>query len=211
MPVFQRLGARMCSVIVAGLIGGTALAGCAPEAPMTPQTTHRETSAPTATTATTTPEPIERQATQIPTACDAILPLNIVHGYDARLVPGQEGADVEATLSDLLGPTTMGALRAGSSHMFCSWGIPQSDAMAFLGVATIDDQAKTELLATLRQSVYVEVDAGGAEAVFQQGQSFDHRYTDDIVIDGDLLVAVAHTISGDFARDACTTVQATQE
>ena len=40
--------------------------------------------------------------------------------------------------------------------------------------------------------------------MFVQGQSDSHRYMDEIVVGGDLLLVSSHTISGNFARDAFT-------
>lgn len=143
------------------------------------------------------------QGTAVPTNCDQILPLATVQTYDSRLEQIPEGAEAEAKLASLLGPVTMSTLQGGEQQIYCGWGIIHSDAIAYLGVAVIDEPAKAHLLAALRDSVYEEVaPVDGAEARFVQGQSETHRYEDEIVIGEDLLVAVGHTISGDFAQDA---------
>lgn len=69
------------------------------------------------------------------------------------------------------------------------------------------DDSKSALLTALRDSVYTELPDAESELVFTQGQSSAHKYTDRIIMDGDLLVAVSHTIAGDFAQDALTRIR----
>ncbi|QYM75598.1 hypothetical protein [Leucobacter luti] len=159
-----------------------------------------------ATEAVEAPEPAEEPTTQpaattIPETCEQLLPLATVQTYDPRL-EAHPGVDAETQLSGMIGPKTMGTLQAGERQLYCNWGTTGTGALSYLGAAIINDSAKAELVAALRDSVYEEVPADGAEAQFTQGQSYEHQHTDRIILDGDLLIAVSHTITGDFAQDA---------
>ncbi|MHA3724904.1 hypothetical protein ACXR2T_13620 [Leucobacter sp. HY1910] len=174
--------------------------GCAAEPmPETPE-------APRAAEVTEMPEapaePVEEPATTaIPSTCEELLPLATVQTYDPRL-EAHPGVDAETQLAGMIGPKTMATLRAGGQQLYCDWGITGTGALAYLGAAVVNEAAKAELVTALRDSVYEEVAAEGAEARFTQGQSAEHQYTDRIIIDGDVLIAVSHTITGDFAQDA---------
>ncbi|KAM9872699.1 hypothetical protein [Leucobacter aridicollis] len=177
--------------------------GCAvePEPQETPRppVTREATEAPESST-----EPVERVAevaTVIPQDCETLLPIATVQTYDSRLT-AHPGVDSEGQLMGILGPMTGAALQSGQQQIYCNWGITGSGALAYLGAAVINEATKSELVAALRDSVYEEIEPAGAEARFTQGQSYEHQITDDIIVDRDLLIAVSHTISGDFAQDA---------
>lgn len=206
--------AGLSALISTTALFGLTLTGCAKTSP-DPQRSKvsqqaESTQAPPQLNTDAPTSSAEEAGTPVPVGCNAILPLEIVHDSSEQLQLHMEGVPAEEKLASLLGPVTMATIRAGVEPQYCGWGIDRSDAIAYMGVALIDEASKAELLAALRDSVYVEVDADGAEAAFQQSQSPEHRYVDAIVIDGDLLIAVTHTISGDFARDAWKTVQATR-
>lgn len=199
----MRSSRRIAAVAAAAIMLTLPLTGCAAEA---------KDSAPVSSEPTPEPaddsgaEPVEVREPTVPATCEEILPIERVRGYDNRLESHSDGA--EAQLAEMLGPVTMGTLRGGEQQTYCGWGIPNSGAIAYLAVAVIDDEAKATLLAALRDSVYEEVaPVAGAEATFAQGQSAEHRYTDSIVIGGDLLVVASHTVSGEFARDAFARLQ----
>ncbi|WP_017794044.1 hypothetical protein [Leucobacter salsicius] len=190
---------RVYVPILLGVLAAT-VAGCAAEpVSETPR-------APRPAAVTETPEvpaePAEESmSTVFPATCEELLPLVTAQTYDPRL-EAHPGVDAEAQLAGMIGPMTMATLRGGEQQLYCNWGITGTGALAYLGAAVIDEAAKTELVAALRDSVYEEVAADGAEARFTQGQSAEHQYTDRIIIDGDVLIAVSHTITGDFAQDA---------
>lgn len=187
-----------------------ALAGCAEDAKETPQAP--DTTSSPAPPESIAPEPetktAEPQGPVIPATCEEVLPVSTVQSYHGQLEHYLEGAEAEAKLSSMLGPVTMSTLQGGEQKMYCGWGIWHSDAIAYLGVAVTGEQAKMDLLAALRDSVYEEVQpVEGSEARFVQGQTEAHRYVDEIIIGKELLVAATHTISGNFAQDAFTGVQ----
>lgn len=143
----------------------------------------------------------------IPSNCEEILPAEVVEGYHPNLRFTSTGEEAKARLGSLLGPATVSALSGGEGQVYCGWGISNSDAIAYLGATIISDETRAALLSALRDSVYTELADPEAELVFAQGQSSEHRYTDRIVMDGNLLLAVSHTISGGFAQDAFTRIQ----
>lgn len=184
---------------------------CAPALPSAPKENTRPpmvTPSPTRDTGTATPTvPEPAAATKIPSTCDELLSPRTVQSYDNRLELHSTGHDAESTLAELLGPVTMATLLGGEQQLHCAWGITQTDAFAYLSAAVVSEKAKTELVAALRDSVYVEEGPASAEAVFSQPQSANHHRSDLIIIDGDLLIVLTHSISGSFAWDAYATIQ----
>lgn len=201
------------SLRLATFVGAAALfagffAGCASEPTLKPEPRQEPA---TATSPSTTSKEVEASEasgansaqTAIPDTCDEVLPLATVLGYDSQLENLTAESDGESELASLIGPTTMASLQGGAQQLYCVWGIRESDGGARLGVATINESSKEQLLTALRDSVYEEIaPVAGAEAMFVQGQSDSHRYMDEIVVGGDLLLVSSHTISGNFARDA---------
>lgn len=182
------------------------LSGCGPQAVVptaTPPSAAEETQTPTPVQ---TSEPSEAAAPiteiSIPQECNSLVPPSTLQGYHSSLQYFDSGPVAEARLQELLGPRTMDALKSGEQTVYCGWGIPQSGAIAYLGATVIEESTKNELIESLRNSVYVEAEAKGVEARFIQTPRADHQYSDHIIIDGDLLIAVAHTIEGNFADDA---------
>ncbi|MFC5337888.1 hypothetical protein [Leucobacter denitrificans] len=153
-------------------------------------------------------EPEQLATTQLPNSCVALLPASVLQRADPRIEMFDTSDEVIVEQMRLqVGPLTMATLHGGDQQLYCSFGIRQTDGGGSIGVAVIDELAKSELLDALRSSVYVEVDLRDAEAAFFQGASADHPYTEDIVIDGDVLIAVPHTVGGDFAWDALATIR----
>ncbi|WP_440312782.1 hypothetical protein [Leucobacter chromiireducens] len=196
MPARRLLYAPLVFAALAATVVGCAAEPAPEQAPRPSQTTE----------AVEAPKPVEKPveqpaSTSIPETCEELLPLAKVRTYDDRL-EAHPGVDAETQLSGLIGPMTMATLQSGEQQIYCNWGITGTDAFAYLGASVIDETAKAELVAALRDSVYEEVLADGAEARFVQAPSAEHRYTDQIIVEGDLLIAVSHTITGNFAQDA---------
>lgn len=148
-------------------------------------------------------------ATRLPDSCLELLPALVLQAIEPRLEMFDTSADVVIQRMQIeTGPLTMATLLGGEQQLYCSFGIRQTDGGGNIGVAIISEQKKTELLDALRSSVYEEVAPGNADAAFVQRASADHRYTEEILIDADVLIAVPHTIGGDFAWDALTEIQA---
>lgn len=205
-PRLARLSAlAACVALAAGV-----LTGCA-----SPDTSSEPTPAPATPTETKTPtpqpepDPTPSGATRLPATCAELLPAEVLRQADPR--NGMLDFSREKTLERMrqeVGPLTMATLFDGEQQLYCSFGVPNSDAMGNIGVAVISEQAKTELISALRSSVYEEVEARDAEAAFSQGRSPDHLHTEDILIDGDVLIAFPHTIGEGFAESALAAIRA---
>lgn len=195
-----------------------ALAGCAPEADPAPSAVAPVKELPLTEPVEQDPAPVKEElaetpandnvavTTSVPTTCDALLDPNTVRSYDNRLVSSASGAGAEEKLASLLGPATMSTLQNGSQQIYCGWGINQTGAIAYAGVATIAEEHKATLIAALRDSIYEEIDANGADARFRQGMTGSHQYNDHIIFDGDLLIAASNTISGQWSQDIHATI-----
>ncbi|QIK63350.1 hypothetical protein G7068_09165 [Leucobacter viscericola] len=146
--------------------------------------------------------PVEDQF-EIPEDCDELIPISVIQSFDPRLELHTHSEEAEAQFAVLLGPKTMAALTSGRESIYCGWGISHTDAFGYVGAAVISDSVKKDLLHSLRDSVYVEREATtNAEAIFVRSQSVEHQYMSEVDFDGNLLVASAYSISGDFAKAA---------
>ncbi|MFA7498608.1 MAG: hypothetical protein WCY76_07940 [Leucobacter sp.] len=145
----------------------------------------------------------------MPSSCDDLIAPEQIAGIEPQLRSWTEvEVNAQEQLQELLGPKAYATLQAGSNQMYCSWGIPQSDGFSYVGVAVIDEVARSELIAALSDSLYTEVSVAGAAVAFQRGQAVDHRYTADIAFTGDVQIAVVHSVAGDFVGKAIASVNA---
>lgn len=209
------LSSRVVALAIMALISPLAFSGCSPAeiqteaeaAPIAPtQAVPAEATKPMA------PQESEADpaaATRLPDSCSELLPASVLQASEPRIEMFDTSAEIVIGRMQIdTGPLTMSTLLSGEQQLYCSFGIRQTDGGGSIGVAVIPEQKKVELLEALRASVYEEVAPGNAEAAFFQGANADHRYTEEILFDGDVLIAVPRTIGGNFAWDALTVIQA---
>lgn len=146
----------------------------------------------------------------MPATCADLVPDAELVAIHEKLELSEESSSAVAYIDELLGPKTFAALQDGDQSIYCLWGITGSDALASFGAAIIEGSAKRDLLAALRSSVFEELSNGQVEAQFIRPISEDHRYTEEVLIDGDVLIAVGHTIGGNFADLALSSIRAAQ-
>lgn len=197
----------------AALVGAAALlvglAGCAPE-PGTaadPAPTEAPTTTPPATT-DPDPEPDAEApaATELPDSCTRLISDERIAAIDPALRYTANDA-VDRRLRDMLGPATYAAVHGSETALRCTWKKAHSDAVAVVAVAVLDDATREDLLASLRNSWYSEVEApAGADAAFTQDGAYDRLSTDNILFADDYLVVATHSVRGDFAGLALETM-----
>lgn len=199
--------ARLSVFTMASLLTALTFAGCtSPETSPLPESA-TVTAKPQATSVpdTKAEAPV---ATMLPTSCAEVLPDSALKRAEPRIeLFDTAGELVVERLEFEVGPLTMATLLGGEQQLYCAFGIRQTDGGGNLGIAVITEQAKAELLEALRSSVYLSVDPRAAEFAFFQGPSADHRYSEEVLIDGDVLIVVPHTVGGDFAWDALSSIQ----
>lgn len=152
--------------------------------------------------------PVEEAAPiAIPATCEELLPIATVATYSPYIELFAEGDAASGGVFAALGPKTVAALQDGEQQTYCGWAIPRSDGLGWLGAASLNENEKSELLASLRDSVYEEVDPGNAESAFYWGMESGHVQHDEILIGEDFFVAIARTVEGDFARDVFANIE----
>lgn len=200
MSIYRRAAASISAFVISA-----ALVGCVPGPIKPPANESPSEPAPTEVTepadAESAEPPVDPLATVIPTTCDEILSGDNLAAVSDTLVAADPG-DPELRLEGLLGPMSWSALSGSDAVLMCGWGIPHSDAVAAVGIGVIDSVTKADLVAALRDSAYVETAVPGADFSFEQSQSQQHQWVDEIVFDGEVLIATVHTISGDFTAHA---------
>jgi len=187
------------------------LTGCSTEAQERPDRAIEATRSPSPAQApqapSPTPEEPESTTSVLPSSCDALITPEQIAGIESQLRSWPEAeTNPRATLQDLLGPKAYAALQGGSSQLYCTWAIPQSDGFSVVGMSVISEVTKTELIAALRDSFYSEVSVLGADAAFHRGQAEDHRYLADVAFTGNVQIAVVHSVAGDFVGKAVANV-----
>lgn len=191
-------------------LAAVVLSGCAGESTKQAATSS-SSEAPTPIQPTEAPTPSAPTAEmpwRVPESCEELIPMAAIQSINSELELYTQGEQAEAQIVEMLGAKTMEALMSGQKSIYCGWGISNSDAFAVGAAATISDSVKKDLLEALRDSVYTESSsASGAEAVFTRLPSSEHKHTSDVILDGNFLIAVSHSISGDFAQIAYRNLQ----
>lgn len=202
--------------IVSLLVFGLGLTGCAPEPNNVEVENLSESGAqPSDDTqeAGELPEPVvEETAVEfvLPSNCAGVLPLSLGASFDSRIEVSDATSTSIPYLESFLGPRTWETLQRSDDAVYCAGGIPQSDGVFALGAAVISASDKSDLLAALRDSVFQEQQDTEAEAWFIRDRVAGHPYLEQVIFDGDLLIAVGQTVGGDFGQLALSSIRDAQ-
>lgn len=151
----------------------------------------------------------EAKAAALPATCKKLISDSAIQKIQPNMYLLGEGSDTKSALSKAMGPLTVRTLFDGSEQLYCSWGIPNSDGGASVGIARIAEKQRKTLVKALNGSVYSAADAAHpvADKAFENHQlSNDHQYLEEILFVDDVMIVSVHSANGNFADAAATTI-----
>lgn len=124
--------------------------------------------------------------------CHRLIPALQVHERFSPMFETWAGPDDEAKrlqLAAWLGPTALDAYAAATEVRHCYWGVPLSDVIVSTFTAVLPEAAGAQLVASLRQSHYLEIPGQGATLFTHTWDDGTWRQTNWYGFTGDVWVA----------------------